>query len=132
MYLLDTHVLLNAVLAPNKLSASHRNLLLNEPNVFYFSNISIWEISLKYSIGKLHLTQHDPEIFLELCLRSGFKLAEIETKHMATFFQLPLHFQHKDPFDRLLIWQCIQLGKILLSEDQKFEYYTHLGLRLSA
>jgi len=130
MYLLDTHVVLNAILAPEKLSPTHKNLLTNEASTFYFSNISIWEIALKYNIGKLNLQNHNPELFFSLCLQSGFKLAETSAEVMASFYQMPLSENHKDPFDRMLIWQCIQSKKILLSEDGKFDQYRKLGLQL--
>jgi PIN domain nuclease of toxin-antitoxin system len=130
MYLLDTHVLLNAILSPQKLSSTHTQLLRNESSTFYFSNISVWEISLKYSIGKLHLHHHDPTVFLGICLQSGFKLTEISIQEIASFYQMPLSEQHKDPFDRMLVWQCIQSSHILLSEDGQFEQYRKLGLQV--
>lgn len=130
MYLLDTHVVLNAILAPEKLSSTHRSLLINEASTFYFSNISVWEIALKYNIGKLNLQNHNPELFLSLCLQSGFKLAEASVELIASFAKMPLNENHKDPFDRMLIWQCIQSKKILLSEDGKFDQYRKLGLQM--
>ena len=129
MYILDTHVLLNAVLEPHKLSITHRKII-DEAGLFYFSNISFWEISLKFSYGNLSLHKHNPEFFLGLCLRVGFNLIEISTEEIASYYKLPLVDNHKDPFDRMLIWQCIQSEKILLSGDRKFEQYKNFGLQV--
>ncbi len=78
----------------------------------------------------MNLQNHNPELFLNLCLPSGFKLDEIKIDSTASFHQLQLHSNHKDPFDRMLIWQCIRSKNILLSEDEKFEQYRELGLQV--
>lgn len=132
MYLLDTHVLLHALLAPDRLSQKHSDLFRQDPGPFHFSSVSIWEIALKYNIGKLQLHGHDPEKFLSLCYQSGFQLDELSASQMATFGKMPLGGDHKDPFDRMLIWQSIQNKRVLLSVDNKFEQYRKLGLQLIA
>ncbi len=54
-----------------------------------------------------------------------------EPEQFASFHQLPVVFGHKDPFDRMLIWQAIQSGMTFLSQDSKLsEYYIH-GLKLA-
>ena len=44
-------------------------------------------------------------------------------------YLLDTHY-HKDPFDRLLIWQAIQQGYTMLTADRKFAYYAEDGLKL--
>lgn len=130
MYLLDTHVLLHSLLAPEKLNQKHYDLLRQDSGPFYFSSVSIWEIALKYNIGKLQLHGHDPEKFLLLCHQAGFQLDELNASQMASFAKMPSGEQHKDPFDRMLIWQSILNKRILLSLDSKFDQYRQLGLQL--
>lgn len=60
----------------------------------------------------------------------NFEILEINHNIMATLFELPSVKKHKDPFDRIMIWQCIQENFILLSEDGKFKDYQKFGLRL--
>jgi len=129
MYLLDTHVLLYTILNPNRLSTAHKELLAGKEQ-FYFSNLSIWEISLKYNTSKLKLNGYNPETFLKLSKQAGFNLSEVSVTEIATFYKLPYMDNHKDPFDRMLIWQCIHSKMILLSEDRKFELYKEQGLQV--
>jgi PIN domain nuclease of toxin-antitoxin system len=49
---------------------------------------------------------------------------------MASFHQLKRVEKHKDPFDRLIIWYCINNDFILVSKDGKFSEYSSLGLKV--
>jgi PIN domain nuclease of toxin-antitoxin system len=49
---------------------------------------------------------------------------------LATYYQLPKKDNHKDPFDRLLIWQAISNGYTLITQDKKIEQYRPDGLQL--
>ncbi|CAC9620634.1 hypothetical protein [uncultured Gammaproteobacteria bacterium] len=48
---------------------------------------------------------------------------------MANSYQLPSVKKHKDPFDRLLVWLCLQNNWTLLSADNKLNEYTQQGLK---
>ena len=48
-----------------------------------------------------------------------------------TFHELPLKEKHKDPFDRMLIWQAITNNMIMISKDGLFEQYKKDGLKLA-
>ncbi|GHT38015.1 hypothetical protein FACS189427_11780 [Planctomycetales bacterium] len=62
-YLVDTHILLWLFLEPENLSEAIRKILTDEENTVYYSPISLWEISIKFSLGKLVLQGGTPQTF---------------------------------------------------------------------
>jgi PIN domain nuclease of toxin-antitoxin system len=60
----------------------------------------------------------------------GFTLIPLSPIEALESFQLPKKSNHKDPFDRMLIHQCIANGYTLASRDKKFEIYKKDGLKL--
>jgi PIN domain nuclease of toxin-antitoxin system len=129
-YLLDTHVILWLAYEDDKLSSPIREILLKQENEIYISAVSFWEISLKYQSGKLNLNEHNPEI-----LKAGFeqfydfKELPLEMEDTVSFFKLnsPIH---KDPFDRILIWQALRRNLALISDDDNIKRYQSLGLKV--
>ena len=126
-YLLDTHILLWSFTNPDFLSEKVRNIILNEDNVIYYSQISLWEISIKFKLGKLVIKSYTPEQFYSELEESFFDCLLMNNKDLISFYKLPL--EHKDPFDRMLIWQCIQNKIILISSDSKLGSYEKYGLK---
>lgn len=127
-YLVDTHILIWSFTEPDRLSKKVQTTLLNEENTIYYSQYSLWEISLKYSLKKLQLLQKTPEQFYEVLESSFFICKPIDNLELVTFFKLPI--EHKDPFDRAIIWQAIVSDFILVSSDPKLEMYQRYGLKL--
>lgn len=128
-YLLDTHVFLWSLFDTSKLTKSIKEILLNEQNDIYVSTISFWEISLKFSIGKLNLQNIQPEELPDYSIKSGFEILNIDEFIASSFHQLP-RLSHSDPFDRMLIWQSITSNMTILSKDEKFKDYISHGLKL--
>jgi len=131
MYLLDTHILLWARLDPARLSKAHQQIITSPDAKKYFSSVSLWEISLKFSLGKLELGSHNPDDFLETANELGLFVSAPEPVHYASIYRLEKIPNHKDPFDRMLIWQAIQSKMTLLSNDAKFREYSPQGLALA-
>ncbi len=129
-FLVDTHVFLWLIFSPEKLNDNTLKQLQNRNNLVSVSVITFWEISLKYQLGKLSLSGILPHEFTSIAEQMGIQSANITPNEFATFFQLPSIEGHKDPFDRMLIWQSIKQNKILVSHDAKFEHYLTLGLRV--
>ena len=127
-YLLDTHVLLWSFLDTGKLSAEIKSVLLDEYNDVHYSPISLWEISIKYSLKKLSLSGGTPEDFFGVLEDSFLVCAAINNDDLVSVYRLPAH--HKDPFDRLLIWQAIRNNFVLLSADNSMESYKKDGLKV--
>ena len=125
--LLDTHTLLWTLTTPELLSAKAREALETPDNDVLVSSISLWEISLKFSMGKLTLSSITPSDLPDVIEQTGFKLIEPTVEDYAGFHQLP-RTSHKDPFDRMLIWQAIQGSLTLVTKDGQLEVYRSLGL----
>jgi PIN domain nuclease of toxin-antitoxin system len=130
IYLLDTHYVLWSLFDPAKIAEPVRQILENDRDNKLISGVNLWEISLKYSLGKLELGGTDPSEILDTLLQAGFEVAELESRLLATYHQLPKKDDHRDPFDRLLIWQAISNDYILITHDRKIEQYRADGLRL--
>jgi PIN domain nuclease of toxin-antitoxin system len=127
--LLDTHTLLWTLFAPSRLGKKAVDSIRNPDVSVYVSVVSFWEISLKYATGKLELTGVTPDDFPGLVLQSGFDILPLAATDAATFHHLP-RMEHKDPFDRLLIWQAISHKLTLISQDSAFAAYRKLGLKV--
>lgn len=126
--LLDTHFVLWVLLDSPKIKPWQKKHIQNPKNGVFASTVSLWEISLKYSLGKLHLKGITPEQMPELLQTSGYEILDL-TKETASSFH-KLSREHGDPFDRLLIWQAIENRLQFLSSDPAVPQYTKHGLRL--
>ncbi len=127
--LLDTHALLWLLLDPGRLGSKAIELIRNPDVVVSVSVVSFWEISLKFAMGKLELNGVAPDDFPSIVRQSGFDILPISATDAATFHRLP-RMGHKDPFDRLIIWQAISRASILISQDSAFDDYRQLGLKV--
>lgn len=128
-YLLDTHTLLWTFFKKSELSKNVIQVIKNTKNSIYVSVINFWEISLKYAIGKIQLINIKPDEFPEICTKNGFEIIHLTAKESSTFHNLKLT-KHKDPFDRMLIWQAINRKFILISRDCSLKEYKKTGLKL--
>ena len=114
--LIDTHIFIWLLKTPRKLSQEH-TALLRAPNSFFLSAISIAEMMIKSSIGQLKV-DYDP---VEMAKKSGLTLLDYSAEDALAIHSLPMH--HKDPFDRMLISQCVNQKLSMMTNDDKFELY---------
>jgi len=119
--LLDTHVFLWAVSDPIRLSSKAQEKIQDARNEVLLSVISIWEIAVKASRGKLAVPRPAVPWAHRQLVRHRIALLEIEVSHLAALERLPWH--HRDPFDRLLVAQCLEEGAALLTVDQELHRY---------
>ena len=125
-YLLDTHVVLWWAEGDAKLSPKHIELLRDETNEIYLSVVSAWEVSIKASQGKLHISQEPLPYFQQIANRCQFTVLPVQLSHAAGVYRLPK--VHNDPFDRLLISQARSENLTVLSDDALFTKYDLPGL----
>ena len=125
--MLDTHVLLWTIGKSDELSLKVTELLSSRENDVYVSAISLWEIALKQSVGKLQLN-FEIEDIPKYCAQMDFYLLPLKPLEVLGFLRLPSKKEHKDPFDRMLIYQCIRGNYALVSKDEKMKYYANDGL----
>jgi PIN domain nuclease of toxin-antitoxin system len=126
-YLLDTHTMVWAVAETAKLSPRVREILEDPHHQILVSPISFWEISLKHALGKVELNGLVPEDFSAACDAMDFDTLPLSPNVASTLRHLAAP-HHKDPFDRMLIWQAICLKIPLLSKDQTVALYATEGL----
>jgi len=127
--LLDTHSFLWSLFAPDKLSKRARSAILDPENEVLVSVVTFWEISLKYALGKIEIKGLSPEDLPAAAKEAFFEIIPLDPPEAAGFHTLP-RLSHKDPFDRLIIWQAIQRGLLLISADRHFIEYQEYGLKL--
>lgn len=119
--LLDTHVFLWMISAPEKLSRTAKQLLKSEENEIYLSTVSGWEIAIKFQIGKLRLPDK-PDVYIPQQMKeNSLEILPIEMSHAVNIYNLP--DIHKDPFDRLLISQGQIENLPILTDDEKIKEY---------
>lgn len=120
IYLLDTHILLWASGAPQRLSARARELLSEPTSGLMFSTAAIWEVAIKSRLGRPDFSV-DPRLLRRGLLENGYAELAIEGDHtMATLDLPPLH---KDPFDRIQVAQARIEGIVLLTNDERVADY---------
>ena len=119
-YLLDTHVLLWAAGAPERLSGHSLELINNRENTLLFSSASIWEITIKSSLGRDDFNI-DPYNFRSELFNHDYDELAITGTHALHTLALP--GIHKDPFDRIIIAQAICEEITLLTSDKAVAQY---------
>lgn len=85
------------------------------------------EIALKYAIEKLELKGISPDELPQQAKQVGILTLGLTEHEAASFHRLPKS-KHKDPFDRLIIWQAVSQNLTLISKDREFKKYTKHGL----
>lgn len=118
--LLDTHYLIWSLSADRRLSGRALDLVSDPEQDVVISVVSLWEIAIKCSLGKLDLDGGVDGVLAKLP-EMGFGMLGIRNEHVAAVARLPLH--HRDPFDRMLIAQAKQEGMYLLTVDPHFGAY---------
>ncbi|MDR2424490.1 MAG: type II toxin-antitoxin system VapC family toxin [Prevotellaceae bacterium] len=129
-YLLDTHAFIWAALETNKLSKNAQNIILNGSNDIFVSTVSFWEISLKTRINKFLFENINIMDFAQYAKDMDFAILDMKEYEAITFHKLPLKDNHKDPFDRMLIWQAITQNMTMISKDKLFKQYKENGLKI--
>lgn len=121
-FLIDTHVFIWYVTNNDKLSSTALEVINNGGNEALLSVASIWEMAIKYSIGKLNF-ESSFELFISKQLAvNNFGVLDIKIEHLNVVADLPLH--HRDPFDRLIIAQATVEKIPIVGIDGAFDSYS--------
>jgi PIN domain nuclease of toxin-antitoxin system len=117
--LLDTHTFLWGITDESKIPRKVRSLILAEEP--WISVASIWEILTKVQLGKLALPVPTGTFLLSRLSSNGVQILPVTVRHVLQVEQMELH--HRDPFDRLLIAQCIEEKWPIVTADPWFASY---------
>ena len=115
--IIDTHIFLWALSAPKRIPKDKLAEIEMQANIVYVSSISIAEVMIKASIGKLDV-RFDPMEMVEKC---GFESLDFRSEDALLLKDMPFH--HRDPFDRMLIAQSMANKYPIITDDQKFQAY---------
>lgn len=121
--LIDTHVLIWALLAPVKIPRVFRAQIEDPANRVLFSAVSVWELSIKIRLGKLQLDVELADL-VGAAEATGFEELPFTSQHALKVQDLPFH--HRDPFDRALIAQSNHEPARLLTTDRTLAKYSDL------
>jgi PIN domain nuclease of toxin-antitoxin system len=113
--LLDTHIFLWFISGDRQLSQKFQDAIRNADNEVYLSAISIWEVIVKYQLGKLSLPE-SPEIYLPK-QRELHQISSLAFDEMSVIQLAKLPPLHRDPFDRMLVCQALQHNLTIATVD---------------
>jgi PIN domain nuclease of toxin-antitoxin system len=116
--LLDTSIVIHVLRGIEARAVRERIALAG---TIFVSAVSILEIAIKVSIGKLRVDMND---LLRQLPQDGFAELAVSWRHSRAVHDLPLH--HRDPFDRLLVAQAIEEPMQLLTHDALLGQYSSL------
>jgi PIN domain nuclease of toxin-antitoxin system len=112
-FLLDTHLFLWLDAGSSRLSERTRALILRTDRAVYVSAASFWEITLKRRDGKL-IYDGAPRT---AAADAGF--AELDMNSADAETAGGLDWSHRDPFDRMLLAQCLNRSLTLVTADAR-------------
>ena len=119
--LADTHVVLWAATDPAKLNQQARAAIEDGANDLRLSTVSVWEIAIKQSLGRLDLPRPAEQWLPEVLRRTGFGVADVSVSAALRVRSLPWH--HRDPFDRLLVAHALEDGYTIVTRDEVLQSY---------
>lgn len=121
--LLDTHMILWAMLEDSRLNNKMRDIIMNPENTIYYSIASMWEVQIKYARKKMPISGIE---FMHYCEQSGYHKLPIDDLHVVELAGLEREESapfHNDPFDRILLSQAKAEGFSFLTHDSLFRGY---------
>lgn len=121
--LLDTVTFIWATISPERISAKAMAALTAPSTIREISAISLSEIAIKTTRGKLTFSQDDVmQGIADLQLR----VLPYTAEHALRLFTLPTH--HADPFDRQIIAQALVENIPIVTSDTSFHLYKDAGV----
>ena len=121
-YLLDTHVIMWALIDSPKISKEVKQILFDNDNTIYYSTVSAWEVEIK------HLKKESFKLSAKqlcfLCDQNYVLNLPIQNKHVEELENINSEgFKHNDPFDKMLLAQAKAENMILITHDKRFKNY---------
>lgn len=121
--LLDTSVFLWAVGVDKRLRDEDRKLLTDTDVPIFLSAATAWEISIKWSKGRLDLPEPPDRMIEKIVSAAGFTKLAVGFREAYAVAELPRFPNHKDPFDRLIVAQARVHGLRLMTSDKHMTQY---------
>jgi PIN domain nuclease of toxin-antitoxin system len=119
--LLDTHALIWLMTDDVRLGAETREIIVDPANDVFVSIVSFWEMAVKMRAGKLSTVGMGT--VMEAVTAHGINLLALEPHHVTALLKLPVHADHRDPFDHQLIAQAIADRLVFVTADRNAHRY---------
>lgn len=119
--LLDTHIFLWMQFESGRLSDNLVRLLKREDIKWYLSQVSVLEIQIKHTLGKLQLPDVPGEWLPGLIEKCGLEFRPLSNEAIFMLGKLPE--LHRDPFDRLLVSTALTEGWEMATVDEQVKRY---------
>ena len=116
--ILDTVTFIWAVSAPERLSRAAMSALRRSTAVRELSVVSLAEIAVKQTRGKLTFNKAD---VMTAVADLRLRILPYAAEHAFRLFDLPTH--HGDPFDRQIISQALVENIAVVTPDESFKLY---------
>lgn len=124
--LADTQILVWSLDINSPLSTQQREILQDTENRIFASHISLMELVIKKSVGKLPDFVPDINQVAALWLKNGYEILPLSEKHIFSYTSVPFFQEHRDPFDRFIIAIAKEENFVVMTEDSKFHLYTSI------
>ena len=123
--LLDTHIILWALIDSEKLPSKAREIISDTENEIFYSLVSAWEVAIKHLShpDRIPVSEND---FLDYCNQTDYNQLTVSENHiltLKTLHRLEDAPSHNDPFDRLLLSQAKSEGMVFMTHDSLIPYY---------
>lgn len=118
-FLLDTHVWLWLQVSPTRIRRETLRELEDPAHGLVLSTASSWEIAIKYSLGNLR----EPPAAYVVSRLGGSGISSLAIEHRQALAVATLPWDHRDPFDRLLVVQALADHLVLVTADEAFRPY---------
>ena len=118
--LLDTHIIIWAMLNDSRLNDKMLKVILNPENRIFYSIASMWEVQIKYALKKMPISGIE---FMHYCEQSGYHKLPIDDSHICELAGLVRDESappHNDPFDRIMLSQAKAEGFTFLTHNPFF------------
>jgi len=119
--LLDTCTFLWIIAGAKELSPTAKEVFADPANEVLLSVVSVWELSVKHSLGKLPMPSGFERFVVEQRKRHGIAALPLDERAVLHLHKLPV--LHRDPFDRMLICQAIEHDCMMLTPDPLIAQY---------
>jgi PIN domain nuclease of toxin-antitoxin system len=121
-YLIDTNIFLWFAEDATTLPIRYKMIIEEPANKIFLSIVSLWEIGIKHSLGKLQIPKRTlDELYMAVGEEFSIEILPLNLAHLALNSKLPFH--HRDPFDRLIYAQSAVENLEFLFTDSVFHKY---------
>ena len=112
--LLDTHTLLWLVISPDQVSVTAREAIADPTREVAVSAASAWEIAIKTRLGRL---DGEPLLSVWPDIMAAMSVTELAIEATDAIMAGGLRWNHRDPFDRMIVAQAARRGLTIATRD---------------